>query len=38
MSILHYQTPPAWLDAVLDDFDRFLQDHASAEKKRPAWR
>jgi tRNA-(ms[2]io[6]A)-hydroxylase len=33
MSILHYQTPPAWLDAVLDDFDRFLQDHASAEKK-----
>lgn len=33
MSILLFQTPQAWLDTVLDDFDRFLQDHASAEKK-----
>ena len=33
MTILHYQTPQAWLDTVLGDFDPFLQDHASAEKK-----
>ncbi len=26
-------TPPEWLNAVLADFDAFLQDHASAEKK-----
>ena len=26
-------TPAAWLDAVLTDFDSFLQDHASCEKK-----
>lgn len=26
-------TPAAWLDAVLGDFDVFLQDHASCEKK-----
>lgn len=33
MGILLYQTSRAWLDAVLADFDGFLQDHASAEKK-----
>ena len=26
-------TPPAWLEAVLADFDSFLRDHASSEKK-----
>jgi len=26
-------TPAAWIDAVLGDFDSFLQDHASCEKK-----
>lgn len=26
-------TPPGWVDAVLGDFDGFLQDHASCEKK-----
>lgn len=26
-------TRPGWLDAVLADFDSFLQDHASCEKK-----
>ncbi|OUS11235.1 tRNA-(ms[2]io[6]A)-hydroxylase [Gammaproteobacteria bacterium 53_120_T64] len=30
---LRYQTPPAWADTVLDDFDAFLIDHAGAEKK-----
>lgn len=30
---LQYQTPQSWVDAVLSDFDRFLQDHAAAEKK-----
>lgn len=30
---LRYATPPAWTDAVLADFDRFLLDHATAEKK-----
>lgn len=33
MSILLYQSPPAWIEAVLADFDSFLRDHASAEKK-----
>jgi tRNA-(ms[2]io[6]A)-hydroxylase len=33
MSILLYQTPADWVDAVLGDFDTFLRDHASAEKK-----
>ncbi len=33
MSILQYPSPAGWLEAVLDDFDSFLQDHASAEKK-----
>ncbi len=26
-------TPPGWLDAVFADFDTFLKDHASCEKK-----
>lgn len=26
-------TPPGWLEAVLTDFDSFLKDHASCEKK-----
>lgn len=26
-------TPAAWIDAVFGDFDAFLQDHASCEKK-----
>ena len=26
-------TPPGWLDAVFADFDAFLKDHASCEKK-----
>jgi len=26
-------TPKGWVDVVLDDFNRFLQDHASCEKK-----
>ncbi|SEK88140.1 tRNA-(ms[2]io[6]A)-hydroxylase [Colwellia chukchiensis] len=30
---LKYQTPQAWVDAVLKDFDAFLTDHAAAEKK-----
>ncbi|HEY7776184.1 MAG TPA: tRNA-(ms[2]io[6]A)-hydroxylase [Kineobactrum sp.] len=32
-SPLRYATPGAWTDTVLADFDRFLQDHAAAEKK-----
>lgn len=30
---LLYTTPPAWAETVLADFDRFLLDHAAAEKK-----
>lgn len=30
---LAYQTPQAWVDTVTADFDRFLLDHAAAEKK-----
>jgi len=30
---LRFVTPDAWANAVLDDFDTFLQDHAAAEKK-----
>ncbi|MCR8924010.1 tRNA-(ms[2]io[6]A)-hydroxylase [Dasania sp. GY-MA-18] len=30
---LAYQTPAEWTAAVLADFDRFLLDHATAEKK-----
>ena len=31
--ILGCSTSPAWTDTVLADFDRFLLDHAAAEKK-----
>jgi tRNA-(ms[2]io[6]A)-hydroxylase len=30
---LAFATPPEWTDTVLADFDRFLLDHAAAEKK-----
>jgi tRNA-(ms[2]io[6]A)-hydroxylase len=30
---LLYSTPPQWTETVLQDFDRFLLDHAAAEKK-----
>jgi len=30
---LAFHTPKEWVDAVLADFDTFLYDHASAEKK-----
>lgn len=30
------QSPSAWIDCVLADFDRFLLDHASAERKASA--
>jgi tRNA-(ms[2]io[6]A)-hydroxylase len=30
---LLYSTPPQWAETVLQDFDRFLLDHAAAEKK-----
>lgn len=30
---LKYDTPHEWTEAVLADFDSFLQDHAAAEKK-----
>jgi tRNA-(ms[2]io[6]A)-hydroxylase len=33
MSILLYQSPASWAEVALADFDSFLQDHASAEKK-----
>lgn len=33
MTILRYNTSEEWLETVMSDFDRFLQDHASAEKK-----
>lgn len=33
MTILRYTSSQQWLDTVLKDFDLFLQDHASAEKK-----
>ena len=32
-SPLRYITPAAWTEAVLSDFDSFLLDHATAEKK-----
>lgn len=32
-SPLRYATPDAWTEAVMADFDRFLLDHAAAEKK-----
>jgi tRNA-(ms[2]io[6]A)-hydroxylase len=30
---LRFATPTAWVDAVLNNFDQFLNDHAQAEKK-----
>lgn len=33
MITLLYQTPSRWVDVVLADFDSFLLDHATAEKK-----
>lgn len=33
MYSLRFNTTPAWTQAVLDDFDAFLIDHAAAEKK-----
>lgn len=30
---LKYDTPNAWTETVLKDFDRFLQDHADCERK-----
>jgi len=33
---LRYQTPPAWLDVALKDFDAFLLDHAACERKASA--
>jgi tRNA-(ms[2]io[6]A)-hydroxylase len=30
---LRYNTPEQWIQAVMADFDRFLLDHAAAEKK-----
>ncbi len=32
-SPLRFSTPPAWVNAVMADFDSFLLDHAAAEKK-----
>lgn len=34
--MLRAQTKPAWVDAVLADFDSFLLDHAAAERKASA--
>ncbi len=36
MITLHATSSPAWLDAVLADFDAFLLDHAAAERKASA--
>lgn len=36
MIALHAASPPAWLSAVLADFDAFLLDHAAAERKASA--
>lgn len=33
MYSLRFNTQPVWTQAVLDDFDTFLVDHAAAEKK-----
>ncbi len=33
---LRLSTPPEWIDAVLADFDAFLLDHASCERKASA--
>ena len=34
--ILKSETPPAWVDAVIDGFDEFLTDHAANERKASA--
>lgn len=36
MLILRAETPAAWLDTVLADFDTFLVDHAACERKASA--
>lgn len=36
MLTLRAATPSVWLETVLDDFDRFLLDHAAAERKASA--
>lgn len=33
LSPLRFATPVSWVQCVLNDFDRFLLDHAAAEKK-----
>ena len=33
---LRYQTPPEWVSTALSDFDAFLMDHASCERKASA--
>jgi tRNA-(ms[2]io[6]A)-hydroxylase len=33
---LKFNTPKEWVDAVLNDFDSFLQDHADCERKASA--
>ncbi len=33
---LHLSTPPEWIEVVLKDFDAFLLDHASCERKASA--
>ena len=33
---LHVATPPAWVECVISDFDQFLLDHASCERKASA--
>lgn len=36
INMLQVPSPQAWLDAVLNDFDSFLQDHADCERKASA--
>lgn len=36
INMLQVASPQAWLDAVLNDFDAFLQDHADCERKASA--
>ena len=36
MLALAVATPPAWVEVVLGDFDRFLLDHAACERKASA--
>jgi len=35
-SELRFKTPKAWADKALENFDRFLQDHAACERKASA--